>query len=281
MKVLKKAIVASLFAACMLQAADVLASVNGVAIKKSDIQSVLKARGIDFDKLPKEQQEKIVNKLIERELLASVAKKAGIDKSDEYKKALENYKKDLLIKVWMDDLYKKTLVSESEAKKYYEDHKNQFKIPASVHARHILVKSEDEAKKIINELKNLKGDALKKKFIELAKEKSIGPSGKNGGDLGYFTKGQMVKPFEEAAFKLKPGQITLKPVKTQFGYHIILVEDKKDESVRKFEDVKNLILMQLRQKEFSKKINDILKNQKKMAKIINNFAKSKDKNSSK
>ncbi len=281
MKILKKAIVASFFATALLNGADVLATVNGVAIKKSDIQNILKLRGIDFDKLPKEQQKNIVNKMIERELLALTAKKAGVEKLPEYKKALENYKKDLLIRVWMDNLYKKTLVSESEAKKYYQEHKEKFKVPPSIHARHILVKSEEDAKKIIDELKKLKGDALKKKFIEIAKEKSIGPSGKNGGDLGYFTKGQMVKPFEEAAFALQPGQITLKPVKTQFGYHIILVEDKKKEGIKKFDEVKNFIIMQLRQEEFNKKIKEILQNQKKAVKVVNNFENTKEKDDKK
>ena len=85
-----------------------------------------------------------------------------------------------------------------------------------------MVKTEDEAKAIINELKNLKGDALAKKFSELASTKSLDNNGQNGGDLGWFTSSQMVKPFSDAAFALKSGEVTKKPVQTQFGYHVIL-----------------------------------------------------------
>jgi len=109
---------------------------------------------------------------------------------------------------------------------------------ASAHARHILVKTEEEAKKIIEALKGLKGEALKKKFIELAKSKSTGPSGPQGGDLGTFTKGQMVPEFSKAVWALKPGEITTAPVKTQFGYHVIYLEDKKEAQPTPYEKVK-------------------------------------------
>jgi len=280
MKLIKKTFFAVALIATSINAAEVLATVNENPIKKSDIDFILKKSGVTFDKLSPQQQEKMINRLIERELLYNVAKKAGIEKDEEYKKALEDFKKNLTVQVWMDKIYKRTLISDSEANKYYQDHKDEFKTPKKVHARHILVKTEDEAKKIINELKPLKGEMLKKKFIELAKAKSIGPSGKNGGDLGFFAKGQMVKPFEEASFNLKKGEITTKPVKTQFGYHIIYVEDVKPEGVAKFEDVKNVIIAKMRQEQFSKTIKDTIENQKKSSKIQINF-KVKDKNSSK
>ncbi len=280
MKLVKSAILASVLAGGMLFAGDVLATVNGTKITKSKIDALLKAQNMSFDKLDSKQQQEIVNKLVERELLVEVAKKAGVDKEEKFKKALEDFKKDLAIRLWMNKIYDRTIVSDSEAKKYYEDHKDKFKKPEQVHARHILVKTEDEAKKIIDELKKLKGDELKKKFIELAKSKSIGPSGKNGGDLSYFTKGQMVKPFEDAAFSLKPGEITKKPVKTQFGYHIIYLEDKKPESVAKFEEVKPEILATMKQEQFNKTIKDTIENQKKSAQITVNL-KNSENNSSK
>jgi parvulin-like peptidyl-prolyl isomerase len=269
MSVLKKTLLTTMVLVASLNAGEVLATVNNTPIKKEDINQVLQKQGISFDKLPKEQQKKLVDKLIERELLVDVAKKAGIEKDEEYKKTLENYKKDLLIKVWMDKTYKRALISDSEANKYYQDNKDSYKVPEKVHARHILVKTEDEAKKIIDELKNLKGQELNKKFIELAKSKSTGPSGKNGGDLGYFTKGQMVKPFSDAAFALKKGEITTKPVKTQFGYHIILVEDKKPAGVAPFKDVKSQIVAKMRQEQFAKAVKDAIDKQKESAKITN------------
>ena len=90
-----------------------------------------------------------------------------------------------------------------------------------VRASHILVKTEEEALKLKEEIENGKS------FAQIAKEVSLCPSGQNGGDLGYFTKGQMVKPFEDAAFSMKTGEIS-NPVQTQFGYHLIQLTDKKD-----------------------------------------------------
>ncbi len=130
-------------------------------LNKSEIDPNLKKSNVSFDNLSPQEQEQILNRLIERELLVDVAKKAGIEKDEEFKKAIENYKKDMLIKIWMDKVYNRTLISDSEANKYYQDNKDKFKTPEEAHARHILVKSEDEAKKIIDELKGLKGDKLK------------------------------------------------------------------------------------------------------------------------
>ena len=267
MKLLKGVVLSSALAVSSLMSAEVLATVNGKAISKDDVNTILKAQRMSFDKLPKNQQKQLLNKLIERELLVNVAHKAGVEKDPEFVKALENYKKDLSIRVWMDKIYKRTLISDSEANKYYQEHKKEFTKPARVHARHILVKTEKEAKDIINELSKLKGDALKNKFIELAKAKSTGPSGKNGGDLGYFGKGAMVKPFNDAVFAMKIGEITKEPVKTQFGYHVIYLEDKKPEGVASFEEVKNRIIAKMRQEQFSKTIKDTIEKEKKSAKI--------------
>jgi len=277
MKLLKGVVVSSILATSLLISSEVLATVDGKAITKEDINSILQIRHMSFDKLPKKQQKALLNKLIERELLFKEAKKSGVEKDPKFIQQLENYKKDLAIRVWMDKIYERTLISDSEANKYYQNHKEEFKQPEQVHARHILVKTEEEAKKIIDELSKLKGEELKKKFIEIAKSKSIGPSGRNGGDLGYFAKGQMVKPFSDAAFSMKKGEITSKPIKTQFWYHIIYLEDKKPAGYIPFEKVKDRIINIMKQKEFSKKIQDTISSLKKSAKITNNL----DNNSSK
>jgi len=280
MKLLKGIVLSSVLATSLLLSSEVIATVNGKAINKSDIDALLKRQHISFDKIPAKQQKALVEKLIERELLTEVADKAGVEKDPEYLKALENFKKDLKIRTWMDKIYKRTLISDSEANKYYQDNKDKFKRGASVHARHILVKSEKEAKDIIAELSKLKGDALKKKFIELAKTKSTGPSGKKGGDLGFFGKGQMVKPFNDAVFAMKKGELSKEPVKTQFGYHVIYVEDTKPEGVVPFEEVKKQIIDNMRQEQFAKTIKDTIENAKKSAKITSSI-KLEDTNSSK
>ena len=163
--------------------------------------------------------------------------------------------------------FDETVVSNSDAKAYYEKNIKKYKMPEQVKASHILVKTESNATAIINELKPLHGDALKKKFAELAKSKSTGPSGKNGGDLGYFGKTQMVKPFSDAAFALKVGEITPKPVKTQFGYHIIYVSEKKPASTKSFEAVKDQLIATLKQEQFRSNIEKKLKELKSSAKI--------------
>ena len=136
-----------------------------------------------------------------------------------------------------------------------------------MHARHILVKTQKKAQEIIDSLKGLKGDKLKQKFIELAKKESIGPTSVKGGDLGYFTASQMVLPFSKAAFALKKGEITLKPVKTQFGYHVIYVEDRKPAQILPFDLVKDKIRQSLKEKEFKEKMQLKMDELKKRAKI--------------
>jgi len=132
----------------------------------------------------------------------------------------------------------------------------------------MLVKDEKTAQALIDEMKDLKGDALKTKFIELAKSKSTGPSGPKGGDLGSFTKGQMVPEFSKAVWALNVGDITKVPVKTQFGYHVIYLEDKKPASSVPYEQVKDKIVASLKQKQFATKVAEVAKELKNKAKIV-------------
>jgi len=199
-------------------------------------------------------RQQVLQQLIGKELIYDDAKKQGILKSAEYKKEYkkleERMKKELAIQVWQKKVLDGIKISNKELKDYYKKNIDEFKEKETVHARHILVKTEKEAKKIIKELKGLKGDALKAKFIELAKKYSTGPSGKNGGDLGYFAKGQMVPEFNDKVFSMKKGTVTTEPVKTQFGYHIIYLEDKKPSMTRSFDEVKSYIEQRLKMEKF-------------------------------
>jgi parvulin-like peptidyl-prolyl isomerase len=132
-----------------------------------------------------------------------------------------------------------------------------FKEPAEVKARHILVKTEAEAKKLINQLRKVPKNKLEEKFIELAKEHSIGPSKTQGGELGWFSKGKMIPAFSDAAFNLNKGNITLQPVKTRFGWHVIYVEDKKEGGYTPFEEVKEKIKEQLKFKRLKQYIDSV------------------------
>lgn len=143
----------------------------------------------------------------------------------------------------------KVKVSNKELKNYYDKNKEEFKEKESVHARHILVKTQDAAEAIVTEVKSLKGTALKSKFIELAKTKSTGPSGPKGGDLGYFAQGQMVPEFNNKVFSMKAGTVS-EPVKTQFGYHVIYLEDKRAAKNLAFTEVKSFIEQRLKLEKF-------------------------------
>jgi len=256
--------------------AATLATVNGAKITDEDVNSVLmQATQGRFNQLPPQQQQqlkqKVLDQLVMQELIYGDAKKQGITKSKEYKEELakitKTIKQRLAIQLWQKKLLDGIKISDAELKKYYNNNKQEFMQKEAVHARHILVKDEATAKAIINELKSLHGDALKQRFIELAKSKSTGPSGKNGGDLGYFSKGQMVPAFEKAAFSMKPGEITKTPVKTQFGYHVIMVEDKKAAQTKSFAEVKPYIEQRLKMEKFKKVMQQKMDSLKAKAKI--------------
>ena len=155
----------------------------------------------------------------------------------------DDIKRQLMINSILEETRNQISITDDELLEYYNENKESLFEPEQVHARHILVETAEEANNLLLQLKEGLTD-----FAELAKEKSIGPSAPSGGDLGFFARGQMVKEFEEAAFSLKPGEIS-GVVQTQFGYHIIKCEDKKEEYSPTFEEAKE-------------KINNTLKSQK-------------------
>ncbi len=242
-----------------MASAQTLVTVNGKSITQEDVdRELMQATQGRFNQLPADRQaifrQQVLQQLVGKELIYDDAKKNGITNSqeykDEYKKLEERMKKELAIQVWQKKVLDGIKISQKELKDYYNKNKEEFKEKESVHARHILVKTEDEAKKIINQLKSLSGEKLKEKFIELAKKESTGPSGPNGGDLGYFSQGQMVPEFNDKVFSMKKGTITKTPVKTQYGYHVIYLEDKKPAMTRAFDEVKGFIEQRLKLEKF-------------------------------
>jgi parvulin-like peptidyl-prolyl isomerase len=248
----------SLLVVGSIASAQTLVTVNGVKISQKDVDTeLMNATQGRFNQVPADKQaefrKQVLQQLIAKELIFDDAKKTGVLKSKEFKnefiKVKKRIEKDLAIQVWQKRELDKIKVSQKELKDYYNKNKEEFNEKESVHARHILVKTEDEAKSIKSELASLKGDALKSKFIELAKSKSTGPSGPKGGDLGYFAQGQMVPEFNEKVFSMKVGTVS-EPVKTQFGYHVIYLEDKKAKKARAFSDVKSFIEQRLKMEKF-------------------------------
>ncbi len=240
-------------------------SVNGEAITAADIKMVIRDARVSYESLPKETQEKIINQVVDTKLLAQNALKTGITKEKAFQNALNKLKNDLALEFWMQKTSKDVKVSEDEMKKFYAKNKDKFTQKAVLKARHILVATNEEAKSIIDTLNKSKD--MKAEFIKLAKEKSTGPSGANGGDLGWFEAKQMVPEFSKAAAELKKETITQTPIKTQFGFHVIYLEDKKDEGVASYDNAKIKIQQVVAQEKFLTNVRKVVKKLKKEAKI--------------
>lgn len=236
LKVLKVTVISSVVATSLFAASETIVKVNNEKITKDDIKKIY---NIDYDKLSKEQKEQAIDMIVEKELIYQDAKKKKFEKEDSFNAKLEELKKALYVEFWKSDIAKNIKISDDEAKKIYDDQKEKFKVEDTALARHILVKTEDEAKEIIKEINSAK-DKLST-FKELAKSKSIGPSKRVEGNLGWFPRSKMDKDFSDATFELKKDTYTKKPVKTQFGYHVIYLEDKKPAHNLEFSEVKNLI----------------------------------------
>jgi EpsD family peptidyl-prolyl cis-trans isomerase len=218
-----------------------LAKVGNVKIMQADFEREMKNLPNFAQKMfeGSDGRERFLGELIKKELLYQEALKRGLDKDAEYLKRVEDFKKITLVGILLEkEMASKATVSDQDIKDYYEKHKEDFAV-GQIRASHILVKTEEDAKKILERLK--KGED----FAKIAKKSSIDPgSAKNGGDLGFFSAGQMLPEFEAAAVKLKPGEIS-EPVKTKFGYHIIKVTDKKIGKSVEFEKVKSYISQRL------------------------------------
>ena len=200
------------------------AKVENITIKNSDVENIMTKIKANFKS---------------HEHFIDVLKKEGDTEETLHEKIVD----DLLLKSYIDTHFGKvTEEDEAQIKKYYEENKNMFKKDVQVEASHILFDTKDVKK--ANEIREEILNGLD--FAEAAKKYSKCPSGENGGNLGYFGKGQMVPEFEKAAFSAPLGVIT-EPVKTQFGYHLILVTDKTDSKIPDFEEIKEGLTEHFRQ----------------------------------
>ncbi len=224
-------VVASLVAGSAFgQENKIIAKVGDLEITARDLANADRDIGRQFDRLPEEQrQPALLDALIDIMVIAARAEAEGLDKDGDFVARMLLLRKRALHNIYIS----KTVsgkISDEDIKNLYD--KETAKVE-EINARHILVKTEQEARDIIK-LLDEGGD-----FAALAKEKSTGPSGKNGGDLGFFGKGQMVPAFENAVFALEEGKHTEEPVKTQFGFHVIKLEKRRIATPPEFEKVKN------------------------------------------
>ncbi len=220
------------------QSGAFVAKVGSVTITQEDAGRELKTLPEQIQKMftGPEGADKFVDELVKKEMLYQEAKKKGLESNADYQKKVEDFRKLTLISMLLEkEIEDKAKVSDKDVKDYYEKHKADLTTNNQIRASHILVKSEDEAKKIFDQVKK-GGD-----FAKIAREKSIDTgSAKNGGDLGFFARGQMVPEFDKAAFSLKEGEVS-GPVQTQFGYHIIKITGKKEGKIVEFDKVKDLL----------------------------------------
>jgi peptidyl-prolyl cis-trans isomerase C len=213
----------------------VVAKVGNLEIHQSELDLAVANLDPQLAQLPDDQKKvAALSAAIDVKLLAADATAEKLDQTDDFKKRMQY----LTDRELHNAYFKKHVVdtvTDADVKARYDKEVSALPKQEEVHARHILVKTEDEAKDVIKQL-----DAGKD-FAELAKEKSTDPNKDDGGDLGYFSRGRMVKEFEDAAFALEKGTYSKTPVKTDFGYHVILVEDKRDAPPPPFDQVKDQV----------------------------------------
>ena len=255
-------VAASIALPCLLapawaEDAKAFATIDGAPITEEDLSLAAEDLGDTITRFPENQRQSVLlDIVINMRLLAKAARDAGLDDHETYKKRLAYLTERTLRDIYFtEELSKK--VTEEELRKNYDDAIKRLEPPEEVKASHILVKTKEEADAVVKELGGGKD------FAELAKEKSIDPAGKSsGGDLGYFTKDRMVPEFAEAAFSMEVGKIS-DPVQSQFGWHVIKVEDKRKQPPPPFEQVKD----QVRQMVMREKLTETVQELKAKSKV--------------
>lgn len=233
----------------------VAAKVNNHIISAQDVLNAVNTLPENVKTKPlSEIYPRIINELINKHLITKRAYNEKLDLDQNVLNLIQKNKDSILAKYWLNN-YIKNETSEENIKNFYNEYVISFKEYTEVNASHILVKTKNEAVSIINKLKS------KSQFSELAKTFSIGPSGKNGGNLGWFGPGQMVKEFEKAAFLIEKGNISQKPIKTKFGFHVIKVNDIRKAKPKKLFEIKKNIIEKITKVSLSNLENKIRKNQ--------------------
>lgn len=233
----------------------VVARVNGQPITRSEVLAFYSQLPSPMNQIPLEQiRSGIVNELAARKLIGIAAEKAKLDKDPAVKQQLEAAREQVLQHAYLEKKVRAE-VTEATLKARYEQLIKSQPAEEEVHARHILVPTEADAKAALEEVK--KGAD----FAEVSKKRSTGPTAATGGDLGFFTKEKMVPEFAEAAFKLQPGQVS-DPVKTQFGWHIIKVEERRKAPPPTFEESRQQIFDIMSNEVVEKTVADLRKDAK-------------------
>lgn len=217
----------------------VVAKVEGTTIYRRDVEATFRALPPEIQKQGLDKvYERVLELLIERRMVTVYGRRKNFQKDKEVKRRLKLAEDQIIREVYLDRLIRKYL-TEDRIRAHYDAFVKKNPPKEEIRARHILVKDEAKAKSLLKEIKSGKD------FAEVAKANSVGPSASRGGDLGYFTKGEMVKAFSDVAFSLKKGEVSKAPVKTQFGWHIIKVENRRTRKAPPYEQVKGQMRREL------------------------------------
>jgi peptidyl-prolyl cis-trans isomerase C len=259
---MKKFMLVALMASCISPnalAADP-ATVNGKPIKQSTVDFIIKDATAQGKQVDDNAQLNIIEKLITSELIDQEAQKSGVDKQPDFVTREELTRRELRINAFIEDYIKKNPIDDQAVRSEYDRFKAQLS-GKEYKASHILVSSEDEAKDVIAQL------AKGADFARIAKERTIDSGSKdNGGDLGWFLPESMAKPFSDATVKLQKGLYTTAPIQTEFGWHVIRLEDVRDTQPPAFDAVKNEIRTSLQRQQLDKLVNSL----RDKAKIVKN-----------
>jgi peptidyl-prolyl cis-trans isomerase C len=230
----------------------VLARVSNTVITANDLRAKIAKMPPYYQNVIAKNPKKYVEEIIVETLCYEEGVRRGIDRDKEIKEVVKEAKKKIVMaKLIKNEVEDKIVVTDDEMKKYYDEHKDEFKTPEMWRASHILVADEKEAKALADEL------ARGANFAELAKAHSIDATSSRGGDVGFFREGQLVSDFEKACLALEVGQ-TSGVVRTQFGYHIIKLTDKKQPGIKTYQEAKSAIDAQIRKKKRAELFNALV-----------------------
>ncbi len=232
----------------------VVARVGGTEIKRSDLLAAQSVLPDQYRQLPlKSIYQQLLSRMINTMLLVGAARAQGLEDDAGVKKRLASMERQVLEQAYLARLVE-SKVTEAALRKRYEASIADAKGEAEIRASHILLKTEAEAMAVIDELRKKKTS-----FAELARKRSTGPSSTKGGDLGFFKKGAMVRAFSNAAFAMKPGEVTQKPVKTRFGWHVIKVTERHAGSVPSFEDSRQRLTSEMTEQVITEAVGSLRK----------------------
>lgn len=228
---------------------EIVAIVNGVDIKRDTLNTLMdmakrSGAGDQVD------EKTMLEDLVVTELARQEANKSGLAEREDVQEKLNNFKDKLVLNTWMQEKAAALNISDDEVKVAYDKATAQMS-KSEYKARHILVKTKDEAKAVLDELK------AGKDFADLAKAKSTDTSAQMGGDLGWFKTDSMVQPFAEAVAAMEPGQTSTEPVETQFGWHVIKLEEKRDVKLPELDNMKPQLKRQIEQEKMMAYMKDL------------------------